>query len=161
MNTRTWWGIIAVLFIIIVVLSWVLFASPAPATAPTVILPTTEESTTGGSTTSRPLHTRVSVTSPKSGASVQKTFTVSGMAPGNWFFEASFPIRLVDQNDKLISLTHAEALGDWMTSEFVPFTATITFPPQTNVKGTLILNNDNPSGLPENDKEVRIIVRFK
>jgi spore germination protein GerM len=49
---------------------------------------------------------------------------------------------------------------EWMTEEYVPFEATLSFnPPQTET-GTLILSKDNPSGLPEHDDELRIPVRF-
>ncbi len=154
MNTRTWWGIIAILFIIIVALAWVLFASPGIVAAP-VVTPPTEESGEAEPDPSRPLHERVSVTSPKPGASVQKTFTVMGLAPGNWFFEASFPIQVRDNENSKIGQAIAQAGADWMTTELVPFTATITV---SNYSGpaTLVLLRDNPSGLPENDDALEI-----
>ena len=159
MNTRAWWGIIAALFIIVVILAWILFASPAPVAAPTITPPTEEGPVAEVPDSSQPLHERVSVTSPKSGASVGKTFTVSGEAPGNWFFEASFPVQVRDNENSKIGQAIAQAQSDWMTTNLVPFTATITV---SNYSGpaTLVLLRDNPSGLPENDDalEVPIVI---
>ncbi len=161
MNVSAWWGIIGVLFIVIVVLAWVLFASPTPVSAPTVIPPTEEaKSTPTPTASSEPLHARVSVTSPKSGALVGKTFTVSGFAPGPWFFEASFPIQVRDNENSKIGQGIAQAQGDWMTTGLVPFSVTITV---NNYSGPamLVLLRDNPSGLPENDDsfEIPIVIQ--
>ncbi len=49
----------------------------------------------------------------------------------------------------------------WMTTDFVPFKATLTFTVDKNAysnKGTLILRKDNPSGLPEHDDALEIPV---
>ncbi len=160
MNTRTWWGIVIILFVIIIALAWVLFASPTLVVAPTITPPNEEKPTAAAPASIQPLHARVRVTSPKSGASVPKTFVVSGSAPGNWFFEASFPIQVRDNENSKIGQAIAQAQGDWMTTDLVPFTATITV---SNYSGpaTLVLLRDNPSGLPENDDalEIPIVVQ--
>lgn len=160
MNTRAWWSIIVILFIIIVALAWVLFASPTLVAAPTVTPPSEEKNPRTSSSDSEPLHTRVTVTEPRSGASVGKTFTVSGSAPGNWFFEASFPIQVRDTENSKIGQAIAQAQSDWMTTELVPFTATITV---SNYSGpaTLVLLRDNPSGLPENDDALEIPISIQ
>jgi hypothetical protein len=75
-----------------------------------------------------------------------------------WYFEASFPIRLVDANGNMIARTHAEAQGEWMTENFVPFTSTLTWATSTGGAGTIIFMRDNPSGLPENDAQIEIPV---
>jgi len=79
---------------------------------------------------------------------------IEGKARGFWFFEASFPIELRDENGALLTTAIAQAEGDWMTTEYVPFRATLHFPPPASPKGTLIFKKDNPSGLPENDKSI-------
>jgi len=48
-----------------------------------------------------------------------------------------------------------------MTTEFVPFKATLDFNPGTLTEGVLIFHKDNPSGLPENDDQFEIPIRFK
>ena len=162
MNTRLAWGILIGLTFFVIALAWVLFATPKVATAPTVTSPpgTDQTSKPPTPTVQEPLHARVTVASPKSGSTVGKTFTVSGSAPGNWYFEASFPVQVRDKDNNKIGQGIAQAQGDWMTTELVPFTATITV---SNYSGpaTLVLLRDNPSGLPENDDalEVPIIIQ--
>jgi hypothetical protein len=96
---------------------------------------------------------------PLPNAEVTTPLVVTGKARGAWYFEASFPIKLYDANNKLIAQTAARALSDWMTEEYVPFSATMAFVADT-ATGTLVVQNDNPSDLPENEKEVRIPVTF-
>lgn len=103
------------------------------------------------------------IDSPTPGQTVSSPITVTGKARGNWFFEASFPIGVTNWDGLIIGQGIATAQGDWMTTEFVPFTATITYtlPEGTPYnRGTLILKKDNPSGLPENDdaREIPIIL---
>lgn len=88
---------------------------------------------------------------PFPGAVVGKTFSVRGQARGGWFFEASFPVEVVDANGTRLAIIPAQAQGDWMTSEFVPFIAELRVPESYIGKATLILRKDNPSGLPEYD----------
>src|SRR3989338_625248 len=89
MNTRLWTGILIAVFIVILGLTWALFAIPTP-TPPITATTTPPVATT---TEPLPLSARVVVTSPKPNAAVGKTFVVSGQAPGPWYFEASFPIK--------------------------------------------------------------------
>lgn len=91
---------------------------------------------------------------------VKSPLTIHGKARGTWFFEASFPIRVADGNGKNIGSAVAQAKGEWMTEDFVPFTATITFTKPTTKDGTISLLKDNPSGLPENDDALVIPVQF-
>lgn len=107
------------------------------------------------------LSTQVRLKTPHSNATVTSPLIVSGDARGTWYFEASFPVRLLDGNGKEIAVIPAQAQSDWMTENFVPFIATLTFSAPTTETGTLVLQKDNPSGLPEHDAEVKIPVRFK
>lgn len=102
----------------------------------------------------------IQVEFPKPNEIVSSPLEVKGKARGGWYFEAVFPVRLLDSQGNEISRTMAEAQGDWMTNDFVPFAATLTFSFPTTSTGTLILANDNPSGLPENAKEIKIPVSF-
>jgi hypothetical protein len=86
---------------------------------------------------------------------------IEGKAKGSWFFEAVFPMKLVDSNGKEIAFAQAQAQGDWMTYNFVSFIAELNFEKVETDTGVLIFHNDNPSGLPENSKEFRLPVRFK
>jgi hypothetical protein len=101
------------------------------------------------------------VESPRAREEINSPLFISGKARGYWFFEASFPIELVDENNNLIAQTIAQAKGEWMTEDFVSFEATLNFVnPKTN-KGFLIFRKDNPSGLKEHDDELRVPILFK
>lgn len=102
----------------------------------------------------------IRVSSPLSGDIVSSPLVVKGEARGNWYFEADFPVRLLDGDGREIALGIATAEGDWMTTEFVPFSATLVFTNPSTPEGTLVLEKDNPSGLPEHANELRVPVKF-
>jgi hypothetical protein len=160
MKTRLLGILAIVLLLIIIALIWMLYAIPTPSAAPattaTTSSTTSSTSTTSGS--SAPLSTQVSVSSPQSGATVAQTFTVSGQAPGGWFFEAQFPIQVRDPNDNVIGRATGQAQGDWQTTSLVSFTATIQIDASYHGPATLILLKDNPSGLPQNDDSVTVAI---
>lgn len=117
---------------------------------------------TAPSIPSQTAHNDIVVTSPTSGGTVTSPLTVSGRARGPWFFEASFPLVLVDWDGRIIAEGHATADGEWMTEEFVDFTGTVEFEkPTFDTRGTLILRKDNPSGLPEHDDAIEVPVVFE
>ena len=91
---------------------------------------------------------------PKPGDAIGKTFTVSGKARGTWFFEASFPVVLMDTSGNVLWQGPAQAEGEWMTEDFVPFSVTVTLTSSYTGSATLVLKRDNPSGLPEHDASV-------
>ena len=102
--------------------------------------------------------------SPRPGAEIKSPLTVTGQARGTWYFEASFPIVLVDWDGRIIAQGIAQAKDNWMTTEFVPFEAILTFAADPNAysnRGALILQKDNPSGLPEYDDALEIPVLIK
>ncbi|MBI1984547.1 MAG: GerMN domain-containing protein [Candidatus Wildermuthbacteria bacterium] len=92
---------------------------------------------------------------------IESPLFVQGKARGSWFFEASFPVKLFDSNGFLLGIQPAQALGDWMTRDFVPFSVSFPFAVPSALEGTLVLKKDNPSGLPEHDDELPISVVFK
>lgn len=106
----------------------------------------------------------IKVSSPQAGSRIKSPLKLTGVARGYWFFEASFPIFVTDWNGLIIGEGFATAEGDWMTEEFVSFSAEITFtlPPDTPYRrGTIIFKKDNPSDLPENDDALEIPIVFK
>lgn len=102
----------------------------------------------------------IRVSMPKPGQVVKSPFLIEGEARGTWYFEADFPIRLVDANGNILGIAIAQAQSDWMTENFVPFKAQLTFSTPSTEQGTLILEKNNPSGLPEKDDELQIPVIF-
>lgn len=99
----------------------------------------------------------IQVSQPEQGAAVNSPVQIKGSARGSWYFEAQFTVKLV-QNDQFISEAIVNALGDWMTSNFVPFTATLEYPSRYKGDAELVFQNSNASGKPELDKEFRLPV---
>ncbi len=103
----------------------------------------------------------VRLRTPVANAVVTSPLVVSGEALGRWYFEASFPVRLLDADGKQIAVAPAQAQSDWMVDGYVPFTTTLTFAVTKSGTGTLVLEKDNPSGLPEYADAIRVPVRFE
>lgn len=97
---------------------------------------------------------------PRPNQKITSPLQITGEARGNWFFEASFPAELIDANGKQIALQPIMTTEEWMTSDFVPYKGTLTFAKPSTPTGILILRRDNPSGLPQNDQELRIPIKF-
>ena len=102
----------------------------------------------------------IRVSEPLPNVLVQSPLTIKGSARGSWFFEASFPIKIFDSKGKQLGFAVAQAQGDWMTTDFVPFTATLTFDTPTTEKGVVVFQKDNPSGLPENNRTFSVPIYF-
>ncbi len=101
------------------------------------------------------------IETPTEGQTIKSPMVVKGSAPGNWYFEGSFPVELKDEKGKSLAIIPAKAKGDWMTTGYVPFEVSIPFKVKSKQKGTLILRKDNPSGLPENDQSIEIPLILK
>ena len=96
------------------------------------------------------------------GDKIASPLQIAGEVKGGWFFEGSFPISLADGNGKIIATSTVEAKSDWMTTDYVSFTAELKFakPASDNLTGAIIFKNDNPSGLPANDKSYQLPIKF-
>ncbi|MHB1118080.1 MAG: Gmad2 immunoglobulin-like domain-containing protein [Minisyncoccota bacterium] len=103
----------------------------------------------------------IKVESPLPGATIGKSFDITGEARGGWFFEASFPIEVVGADDTVLVRTYATAQSDWMTESFVPFRANVVIPGSYVGPAMIILKKDNPSGLAEHDGSVsfRVVIQ--
>ncbi len=102
----------------------------------------------------------INLTNPLPNQIIKSPLVVTGEARGGWYFEASFPVKLYDESNNLIAQTIAQAQGDWMTEDFVPFKAVLNFDILTSTNGTLVLEKDNPSGLPANGDELKVPLVF-
>lgn len=153
-------SVLAIVFLLGVVafLLWKLTNQTPPTPAVVITTPKPVATTTAPNPIpdTRPLSDRVSLISPKKNATVSHMLSISGKAPGPWFFEASFPVQVRDAQDVIIGRTVAQARGEWMTPALVEFTATIPIAAGYHGAATLVLLRDNPSGLPENDDSVSI-----
>ena len=112
-----------------------------------------------GCAISQPAIQDITVIQPQENAIISSPLTVQGEAKGTWFFEASFPAKLVDSNGVVLAQGIMQAKSDWQTEDFVEFEGTLEFTTDAT-EGELILQKDNPSGLPENDTEISIPIRF-
>lgn len=157
-NSRWLLPLLLVLAVLIAIFI-ILFVLPAVSSAPTTHGP---GSSTSGTTPSAPaaLADTIIVDQPLPRATVTSPLTITGKARGNWFFEASAPVELKDASGVVIAHGTMQAQGDWMTTNFVPFVATLTFTSPVTKTGTLVLKNDNPSGDPAKQKQLDIPVVF-
>ena len=99
----------------------------------------------------------VNVFSPKPDAVIQSPVTIKGEARGSWYFEGIFPIFILDESGTIIGNGTAEAKGDSMTTEFVPFEATVEFAVPSSEIGSITLARDTPSGLPEDEAQIVVV----
>lgn len=97
---------------------------------------------------------------PAANAAISSPVHMTGHARGTWYFEASLPIEILAPDGSVLGTGHAEATGDWMTTEFVPFTADVSFVAGSSTSGFIRIKNDNPSGDPARDKHIDIPVVF-
>ena len=102
----------------------------------------------------------VVIRTPKASQVVESPLKIEGEARGTWYFEASFPVKLVNKEGVVLAQGIATALSDWMTTSFVPFELTLEFDPGSASEGMLIFEKDNPSGLPENADSYELPVFF-
>ena len=103
----------------------------------------------------------IKVENPEPYQTINSPLVIKGEARGYWFFEADFPIKLLDEKENLIALQIATAQSDWMTEDFVPFEAVLEFETPAAERGFLVFEKDNPSGLQENADELRIPIVFE
>ncbi len=91
---------------------------------------------------------------------IKSPLIIRGEARGFWFFEADFSVKIFDQEENLLGQGIAIAQSEWMTEDFVPFVAEIEFIKPSTKKGILVLEKDNPSGLPEHADQLIIPIKF-
>ena len=102
----------------------------------------------------------LTVTEPLADDVVTSPLAIAGEAMGPWYFEASFPIKLVDEDGGVLAESSSAADGEWTTEEMVPFTASLDFDAAGAEFGYLLFGQANPSGLPDGEEWVKLPVRF-
>ncbi len=101
------------------------------------------------------------VYSPTPNQVVDGYIRIEGKARGYWFFEGDFPVEVVNERGDVLATHYVQAVGDWMTKDFVPFKGEIRFIIREEGKAYLVLRKDNPSGEPKYDKEFRVPIYLK
>lgn len=95
------------------------------------------------------------------GTTVSGVIKATGSLTGGYFFEANMVVKILDANKNVLKSTNGTATSDWMTGDSVSFTTTLDFAGIPAGQGYIRLHNDNPSGMPENDKYIDIPVVFQ
>ncbi|MFZ2523190.1 MAG: Gmad2 immunoglobulin-like domain-containing protein [Minisyncoccia bacterium] len=103
----------------------------------------------------------IQVDLPFPGAVTGKNFSIIGKARGTWYFEASFPVEVLDKDGKILFVAPAQAQSDWMTENFVNFKIDIVIPEQYIGPGTIVLKKDNPSGDSSKDASISIPITIE
>lgn len=142
-NRNTLFGIIGVL-VVLALFGW--FVWPHAASAP---------SSDDGITWHNASADLITLDLIHPGVTVLPQFTVSGKARGTWYFEASFPVEILDKDGNRLVALPAEAQGEWMTEDFVPFEAEVDLGTYSG-PATLVLHKDNPSGDPSRDASMSL-----
>lgn len=102
----------------------------------------------------------IQVETPQEGDKISFPLHIKGKARGMWFFEGDFPVYLISEEGEELAVAIAVAQGDWMTTHWVPFTATLEYELQQGGEGYLVFEKSNPSDNRELDRELRISVSF-
>ncbi len=105
-------------------------------------------------------HPLIRVSTPLANAVIKSPVEVAGTARGTWYFEASFPVKIYDDYGRLLGSVPAQAQSEWMTEDFVPFKASLTFATPSTATGKIVFEKDNPSGLPQYADQIEVPVRF-
>jgi len=157
---------IIILVVLLVALVLFILAQSNQATAPSATSDIQTDLSASYTNASQDL---IVVSSPTPGEILSSPLTITGEARGTWYFEAIAPISLVNWDGVIVAEGYVTAQGNWMTEDFVPFEGTLEFTTEAKTdsnlflypQGVLILHNDNPSGLPENDRAIEIPIRFE
>ncbi len=105
---------------------------------------------------------KIYIDTPLEGEAITSPLIVKGRAPGNWFFEANAGLTLTDWDGLIIAESYIMADGEWMTTDYVPFSGTLTFTkPGYGERGTIIFQKDNPSGEVQFDDAAEMTIKFK
>ncbi|OGZ84384.1 MAG: hypothetical protein A2599_03320 [Candidatus Staskawiczbacteria bacterium RIFOXYD1_FULL_39_28] len=105
----------------------------------------------------------IRITSPISGAEIFSPLKITGTTNGegwNGFEGQVGTVKLLDKNGKQLGQTAIlTAITDWMKPP-VSFETYLAFVSQEEQSGFLVFKNENPSGLPDNEKQFAIPVKI-
>ena len=103
----------------------------------------------------------IKIDSPIKNQKINSPVVIKGEARGQWYFEASFPVQVLDEDGTILGSAPVQAQSDWMTTNFVPFSGEINFSKPKGKTGTIVFKKDNPSGLPANDDFFSVLIDFE
>ena len=98
--------------------------------------------------------------SPQPGETLVGPLVIKGYVPKSWVFEGQFQMKLLDNKRRLIVQGRVPVEWDGDNKKD-PLYFVESYNYRTSAEsGFLVLGNDNPSGLPENQKSYEIAVKF-
>lgn len=98
---------------------------------------------------------------PERGTTVARPVFVKGRARGTWFSGGSFPVKVMNDNGKLIGEGRAKATGSTAGENFVYFSGYIPSSLPANGRAVLVFAAADPERLPELERELRVRVLLK
>lgn len=92
---------------------------------------------------------------------ISSPITIAGSVPSGWMFEGVFPVKLLDSKGNIITTGQAKEVvpGSWSSGKEVEFRTVLNFLIKDK-SGYMVLEKDNPSGLPQNAGTYEIPVMF-
>lgn len=109
----------------------------------------------------RPLSDLIKVNQPLPNDDIDSPVKIEGKARGQWYFEGDFPVELQDKDYNTIATGIAQAQGQWMTTNFVPFQLTLEYEDAPDdERGYLVFQRSNASGRAAQDRAYRLPVLF-
>jgi hypothetical protein len=122
----------------------------------------TPSPTTPVTTSSLSPVTDVHLEVPKPNQVITSPLVIRGTAPGTWFFEGQLRASLVSNSGQVLAQSAPQAQGEWMTEDQVYFEGKLIFTVPAGMETAIVvIENDNPSGLPENQKKYEVPVILK
>jgi len=104
-------------------------------------------------TASRGLENLIEIIEPKKNEDLSSPVLVRGRARGYWFFEGDFPIEIRSENGETLAQGVAIAKGQWMTEDWVEFSADLQFEVDEKQPASMIFHKQNASGDSEKAKK--------
>ncbi len=105
---------------------------------------------------------RVEIFDPMPDQTIISPESVSGnVTGGGWFFEGTFPVKIVDGDGTVLGQGPVRAQSDWTSTGTVSFTGTIVFLAPHSATGTIVFSKDNPSDMAQNEVSFGVPVRFR
>ena len=151
--------ILLIFLIVFGAILWYAFSRPAKVAAPVAV-------DLNPAPTKASKDDMIVVDVPLPESIVSNPIVIKGQARGNWFFEASAPVDVVNWDGLIIGSGYVtvDKGSDWMTTEYVPFSGSVSYDASklgAYKYGWIIMKKDNPSGEAKFDNALEFKINFK
>lgn len=145
--------IIGIILVLTVIAGGYFLIFQTPPTPPVISTPTAIS--TPSISSNQP-----TLTSPQPESIITGPLVIRGYVPKNWTFEGQFRMKLLDDKRKLIIQDRVPVEWDAENQKDALYFVESYNYHTTSKSGYLVLENDNPSGLPENHKSTETPIYF-